>query len=54
MGYSISPMAAEDRKPIIDIFNDYVENSFAAYIESKLPYQAFVMPRIKNIKGMEL
>jgi len=27
----------------MDIFNYYVENSFAAYPESKLPYQAFDM-----------
>ncbi len=41
MEYSISPIRPEDREPIIDIFNYYVENSFAAYPESKLPYQAF-------------
>lgn len=27
----------------MDIFNHYVENSFAAYPEEKLPYQAFDM-----------
>jgi len=27
----------------MDIFNHYVENSFAAYPENKLPYQAFDM-----------
>ena len=43
MTYSISPIASEDREPIIDIFNYYVENSFAAFPESKLPYQAFDM-----------
>ncbi|GIM30101.1 N-acetyltransferase [Clostridium polyendosporum] len=26
---------------VIDIFNYYIENSFAAYFESKLPYQFF-------------
>jgi phosphinothricin acetyltransferase len=41
MEYSVSPIGTEDRKPIIDIFNYYVENSFAAFPESKLPYQAF-------------
>jgi phosphinothricin acetyltransferase len=41
MDYSISPMRHEDREAIIDIFNYYVENSFAAYPENKLPYQAF-------------
>lgn len=43
MEYSISQISIEDREPIIDIFNHYVENSFAAYPENKLPYQAFDM-----------
>jgi phosphinothricin acetyltransferase len=43
MEYSISPITNEDRESIIDIFNYYVENSFAAYPENKLPYQAFDM-----------
>jgi len=43
MKYLINPIAVEDREPIIDIFNYYVENSFAAFPESKLPYQAFDM-----------
>jgi len=30
MKYSISPITAEDRKPIIDILNYYVDNSFTA------------------------
>lgn len=41
MECSISPVSNEDREAIIDIFNYYVENSFAAYPENKLPYQAF-------------
>jgi len=43
MEYSISPISSEDREAIIDIFNYYVEMSFAAYPEDKLPYQAFDM-----------
>lgn len=43
MEYTIRPMTKEDREPLIDIFNYYVENSFAAYPENKLPYQAFDM-----------
>ena len=43
MTYSISPIASDDREPIIDIFNYYVEHSFAAFPDSKLPYQAFDM-----------
>lgn len=40
MKTTISPISTEDREAIMDIFNYYVENSFAAYPESKLPYQA--------------
>lgn len=43
MEYSINPIINEDRESIIDIFNYYVENTFAAYPEKKLPYQAFDM-----------
>jgi len=41
MEYSLRPIINEDRVPIVDIFNHYVENSFAAYPEEKLPYGAF-------------
>ncbi len=41
MEYSISPISNEDRESIMDIFNHYVEKSFAAYPEDSLPYQAF-------------
>ena len=43
MEYSISPLSPADRKAIIDIFNYYVENSFAAYPEQTLSYEAFDM-----------
>lgn len=43
MDCSMSPISNEDRKSIMDIFNHYVENSFAAYPEIKLPYDAFDM-----------
>jgi len=41
MDYFFRPITDEDREPIIDIFNHYIENSFAAYPESKVPYEAF-------------
>ena len=41
MNYALAPITDEDRDSIIDIFNHYVENSFAAYPETKLPYEAF-------------
>lgn len=43
MEYSISPISNADREAIMDIFNHYVESSFAAYPENRLPYQAFDM-----------
>lgn len=43
MEYSISPILDQDRESVIDIFNYYVDNSFAAYPEDKLPYRAFDM-----------
>lgn len=43
MDYAITPISEQDREAIIDIFNHYVEHSFAAYPENKLPYQAFDM-----------
>jgi L-amino acid N-acyltransferase YncA len=41
MEFTISPIANEDREPIIDIFNYYITNSFAAYPDSEVPYKAF-------------
>lgn len=43
MEYSVVPLSSDHREPVIDIFNYYVENSFAAYPETKVPYQAFDM-----------
>lgn len=41
MEYNLVPLSSSDRKEIIDIFNYYVENSFAAYPERKVPYEFF-------------
>lgn len=41
MRFSIAPLSLDDREPVIDIFNYYVENTFAAYPEHPLPYQAY-------------
>ncbi len=43
MKCTIIPISPEHREPIMDIFNYYVENSFAAYPERALPYEAFDM-----------
>ena len=32
------PMSEQHRKEVIDIFNYYIENSFAAYCDRSLPY----------------
>ena len=43
MNYAIRPIKPADREPVMDIFNHYVEYSFAAYPETRLPYAAFDM-----------
>jgi phosphinothricin acetyltransferase len=41
MEYELFPLSSSDREKVIDIFNYYVENSFAAYPERKVPYEFF-------------
>ncbi len=41
MDYTIAPVSKEDGDAVIDIFNYYVENSFAAYPEDPVPHQFF-------------
>ncbi|MCP4710551.1 MAG: N-acetyltransferase, partial [Planctomycetes bacterium] len=41
MEYSIAPLTEDDRTAVVDIFNYYIENSFAAYWESTMGYQIF-------------
>jgi L-amino acid N-acyltransferase YncA len=41
MHFSLGPVSREDGKDIIEIFNHYIEHSFAAYPESKVPDQFF-------------
>lgn len=41
MRFSVAPLSHNDREAVIDIFNYYVENTFAAYPENKIPYQAY-------------
>ncbi len=40
-GYLMRPIEAADRTAVIDLFNYYVENSFAAYPEQRVPYEFF-------------
>ena len=37
----ITPMSLDDRFAVIDIFNYYVEHSFAAYPEKAVPYEFY-------------
>jgi phosphinothricin acetyltransferase len=39
----IEKLNVDHRIPVMDIFNHYIENSFAAYPESRLPYEVFDM-----------
>lgn len=41
MEYHLSFISVGDREPVIDLLNHYIESSFAAYLEEKLPYEAF-------------
>jgi phosphinothricin acetyltransferase len=41
MDYTIAQVSKEDGDAVIDIFNYYVENSFAAYPENPVPHQFF-------------
>jgi L-amino acid N-acyltransferase YncA len=41
MRYRFEKLSDKHRKPVIDIFNYYVENSFAAYPLSKISYDFF-------------
>jgi phosphinothricin acetyltransferase len=39
--YTLAPVGESDRRGIVDIFNHYVEHTFAAYPEEKVPYAFF-------------
>ena len=39
--YYFENLSNEDRKSVIDIFNHYIENSFAAYFEEKVSYDFY-------------
>ncbi len=41
MEINLAPMTSNDREQIVDIFNYYVENTFAAYPDRKVPYEFF-------------
>lgn len=41
MQFELIPLTADHREAVIDIFNNYVEHSFAAYPETPVPYAFF-------------
>jgi L-amino acid N-acyltransferase YncA len=41
--FTFSPIADTDREPVIDLFNYYIEHSFSAYPEQKVPYGFFTI-----------
>jgi L-amino acid N-acyltransferase YncA len=41
--FSLRPITASDGNAVIDIFNYYIENSYAAYPEHPVPYGFFSM-----------
>lgn len=41
MDVTLVPFEEKHRNPVIDIFNHYVTEGFAAYPENPLPYEAF-------------
>ncbi len=54
MGYNLEPMMATYRKPVIDIFNYYVENGFEAYRETSVGYEHFdkLLERLKGYPSL--
>ena len=43
MSAVLEKLSEDNRIPVMDIFNHYIENGFAAYPETKLPYELFDM-----------
>jgi len=41
MNITLASISSDDRKQVIDIFNYYIENTFAAYPDKKVPYEFF-------------
>ncbi|WP_370574264.1 N-acetyltransferase family protein [Methanomethylovorans sp.] len=41
--YLLEPIGPSDQNAVIDLFNHYIEHSFAAYPEHKVPYEFFDM-----------
>jgi len=54
--FSINKLSPEDKVSVVDIFNYYIENSFAAYPENKVGYEFYdmILNIIKGYPGVAL
>lgn len=50
MSFLFKQMVQDDCNEVVDIFNYYVKNSFAAYLENEIPYEFFCM-MLKEVEG---
>ncbi len=50
MDYNFRKVNENDGQKVIDIFNYYIENSFAAFLDTKLSYEQF-QPLVELFKG---
>jgi phosphinothricin acetyltransferase len=41
MDYSLEPLEERHRQPVIDLFNDYIRHSYAAFLSEPVDYQFF-------------
>ena len=41
MDYSLEPVEERHRQPVIDLFNDYIRHSYAAFLSEPVDYQFF-------------
>jgi phosphinothricin acetyltransferase len=50
MKLEMEPLSPDHGRPVIDIFNHYIEHTFAAFLESPVPY-AFFNVLLKTAEG---
>jgi len=50
LGAVLKPISPDDREAVVDLFNHYVENSFAAFPQDKVPY-AFFDAMLESTRG---
>lgn len=50
MSLELEPLSPDHSRPVIDIFNHYIEHTFAAFLENRVPY-AFFNVLLKTAEG---